>query len=247
MGLRLNQLQATITSVFDDIFHLRTTGGLDKKITMPNLRQAIQSYTEISANFTAPETASEVNKVQIFKNIGVVSVYLTLGTSGIVLALPSNFSARVLYTGSSWVNLDVKFSATSIYPLLTYGDIPVAENLGQANNFTTIWKDIYEFENTLFSGQCTLKSYLWSTSGPSSVDGEIFKNGVSIWSGNTSLVSPGLEVSIDINIAVGDTFLWRTKCNVSNEGVTFNPVELDAAEIPFIGTPIAVQEIIQLT
>ena len=106
MGLRLNQLQATVSAVFDDIFHLRTSGGFDKKITLPNLIQQIVKYTEINTATTATEDAGTVNKIQVFRNIHTAIVILTLGTSGKTIDMIPNEVSFVVYNGTTWYQLN---------------------------------------------------------------------------------------------------------------------------------------------
>jgi hypothetical protein len=102
MGYRLNALQEALTTIFSDIFHLRTSGGLDKKITLENLRQGIVSYTAVTSNHTVPETNSEIDKIQRFRNGSVSNITLTLGTSLKTIVLAPNDIAEVVYDGTTF-------------------------------------------------------------------------------------------------------------------------------------------------
>lgn len=103
LRFRLNQLTEAFSSVFDDIFHFRTTGGIDKKITLLNLRQSITSYTEISGATVATENATTVNKLQAYVNVHASNtIILTLGTSGKTVPLSPGSSTIVVNNGTTW-------------------------------------------------------------------------------------------------------------------------------------------------
>ena len=103
---RLSDLVTAASAIATDILHLRTTGGIDKKITLPNLMQAIVSYTEISSADTALETAAEVNKIQVYRNTHASNtIVLTLGTSGKTISLLPGGTVSILYNGTTFYQI----------------------------------------------------------------------------------------------------------------------------------------------
>lgn len=83
MAFRLSDLNAVTASVSTDIFHLRTTGGLDKKITHTNLFNNIQSATVIGA--TLLNTLITKGQTVLARDGGVVLVGTSTPKSNILL------------------------------------------------------------------------------------------------------------------------------------------------------------------
>lgn len=76
MGLNLSQLQEIFSSVITDVFHLRTTGGFDKKITLPNLRSSIfqnlnKGLISVTISNYDNALATVVKVGSVFDNAGI--------------------------------------------------------------------------------------------------------------------------------------------------------------------------------
>jgi len=100
---KLNELQEASSTVHDDLFHLRTSSGLDKKITLPNLRQGIISFEEVGSNTTLTGDDDTVDKVQGIKNSSATSVEVELGAGGDKIILVSGEYAEFIWNGTSWL------------------------------------------------------------------------------------------------------------------------------------------------
>lgn len=169
---RLSGLQSTASALFDDIFHLRTSGGLDKKITLPNLIQEIVSYTEINTATTSEENAGTVNKLQTYRNTGASVITLTLGTSGKTISMPAKSNVVVLYNGTTWYQI----TPLGITDLST-GD----KSIEFASDASILWdesEDLFDYSKGLTIEGVHKKIFANTTNLLLSKDAEDIRTGV---------------------------------------------------------------------
>lgn len=54
MAVKISDLVALVTVAITDIFHLRTAGAIDKKVTAPNLKLYVETGFTIENRITDP-------------------------------------------------------------------------------------------------------------------------------------------------------------------------------------------------
>lgn len=90
MGFKLSDLSEATKAFFTDIFHLRTTGGIDKRITGENLAESfIQAHLTVTATTTIDLSQYECDLFVLYS--GTAAATITLSN-----ALPSGRSFTVM-------------------------------------------------------------------------------------------------------------------------------------------------------
>ena len=97
---RMNEFQETLITAITDIFHLRTTGGLDKKITDANLRKAMNATKVSVTAATTLDLSDYPGDLFIIANNSTAAFTLTLSN-----ALNNNARLYLYVIGSNALTL----------------------------------------------------------------------------------------------------------------------------------------------
>lgn len=119
---RMNQLQETLVTFIDDIFHLRTSGGLDKRITEANLRKALAPTKVTVSSVTTLDLSDYPGDLDIFADTSGGAIAVTLSNA---LADKANLKVHV-EDGASGNELTLNYTGPG-----GAVSIPVADPDGQ--------------------------------------------------------------------------------------------------------------------
>lgn len=102
MAYNLSQLTSGLSNISTDIYHYRNGSGIDKKIAMSDLRQAISSYNELSGSTTLLSSDNFINQKRTVKNVSGGRITITLGTGGKEITMYPDEIATFVWDGTSF-------------------------------------------------------------------------------------------------------------------------------------------------